>query len=79
MTKQRDANDSWLARWREHRRVKRQEARERAYFVAQQARHHEDALSTSATDRLNASGYARSYGMQSTGFWGGFGGDGGGC
>ena len=38
MTEQRDSNGGWLARWSEHRRVKRQEARDRAYLAQELAR-----------------------------------------
>jgi hypothetical protein len=85
MHEQRDANDGWFARWREQRRVKRHDAREREYLAQQQAGSYGDALASSATDRLDASGYASSYGTTSSGFWAGFGGDcgggdgGGGC
>lgn len=33
MTEQRDSNNGWLARWHEHRRAKRQQAREREHFA----------------------------------------------
>lgn len=81
MHEQRDAGNGWFARWREHRRVKRQQAREREYF--EQARSYEGTLASSATDHSNASSYASSYGTTSSGLWAGFGGDcgdaGGGC
>lgn len=75
MTDERDSNDGWFARWREHRRGKRQQAREREYFAQEQARSYGGALAS--TDRLNTSGYASSYATTSTGSWGGLGGDGG--
>ncbi|CAN5618282.1 hypothetical protein BH20ACT17_BH20ACT17_13050 [soil metagenome] len=37
MTEQRDAADGWFARWREHRRDKRQQALERRYFEDERA------------------------------------------
>lgn len=68
MTEQRAANDGWFARWRQHRRVKRQEALERQYFAQEQAR------------LLNSSARASSYATTSSGFWaGGDGGGDGGC
>jgi hypothetical protein len=85
MHEQRAAQKGWFARWREHRRVKRQQASERAYLAQEHARSYGGARASSATDRWNASGYASSYGTTSSGFWGGFGGDcgggdgGGGC
>ena len=84
MHEQRAAQGGWFARWREHRRVKRQQAYERECFAQEHARSYGGALAPSATDPLNASRYASSYATTSSGFWGGFGGDcgggdGGGC
>ena len=75
MTEQRESNNGWFARWRERRRGKRQQAREREYFAQEQARSYGGALAS--TNRLNTSGYASSYATTSTGFWA-VGGDGGG-
>lgn len=83
MHEQRAARGGWFARWREHRRLKRQQAYERGCFAHEHARSHGGTQASSATDRLNASGYASSYGTTSSGFWGVGGdcggGDGGGC
>jgi len=38
MATQQDLNDGWLARWRERRRAKRQQALERAFFAQERRR-----------------------------------------
>lgn len=77
MAEQRGSNNGWFARWRAHRRAKRQQARERQYFAQEQARSRGGAVAVSATERLNASVTASSYATASSGGWAGLGGDGG--
>jgi cytosine/adenosine deaminase-related metal-dependent hydrolase len=52
---------SWFARWREHRRAKRQEARERQYFDIEHAR-------SSGTTHSNVSDFAKT--SAKSGGWG---------
>ncbi len=69
MTERHNAKRSWPARWREHRRAKRQQAAEREYFEHERARSAGSASSSPSAyqHRAPAAG------------WFGFGGDGGGC
>jgi len=66
MTEQRDSSSGWLARWCEHRRVKRQEARDRAYLAQEFARSYGRAPALT------------SYGTASSGFFVALSGDDGG-
>jgi hypothetical protein len=67
MTDREPASDSAVTRWRERRRVKRQEALEREF-------HHDERLDPSTRAYTNADNHARRW----TSFLGG-GGDGGGA
>ncbi len=68
MAERQKANGGWIARWREHRRTRRQEAIERAYFEHERTRAARGARSAAS---------ARHHGAP-VGGWLGFGGDGGG-
>lgn len=69
MAERQKARSGWFARWREHRRTKRQEAIERAYDERERAR---------AAGRAPSSPSAYQHDAPVAG-WLGFGGDGGGC
>ncbi len=70
MAERQKANGGWVARWREHRRAKRQQAAEREYFEHERA---------SAAGSASSSPNAYQHRAPAAG-WLGFGGDGGsGC
>lgn len=77
MTEQRNATDGWLARWREHRRAKRQQALERQYFEQERARPETSAYASADNHARRVSAYTGGGGFTG-GLGDGGGGDGGG-
>jgi hypothetical protein len=75
VTEQRNVNGGRFARWREHRRAKRQQAIERQYFETERARS-SDSACAAATEQLNASTRVGAYGTIGTAFYSVLGGGG---
>lgn len=82
MCEQRDARRGWFARWREHRRGKRQQALERQFFLRERARSVDGGYVATA-EHLRLCAHASAYGTEAMGLSGALsalgGGDGGGC
>ncbi len=68
MAERQKANGGWFARWRQHRRTRRQDAIERAYYERERTR---------ASGGPRSAPSARHHGAPASS-WLGFGGDGGG-
>jgi hypothetical protein len=77
VVEQRDAANGRFARWRERRRDKRQEAREREFYELDRSKR-EGGAQTTEINQANDSTRASAYGTATSGFWVGPGGDGGG-
>jgi hypothetical protein len=86
MTEQRQANKGWFARWRAHRRIERQEARERERVAQEQLARLLREYPLEADHLRHTRTQMSSSGISSSWFWHGDGGwgwggddDGGGC
>lgn len=76
MIGQHDVRHGWFARWRRHRRAKRQEALEREVFLHERARCGGATTLSASTDLLNAHAKANAYGTLGMAFMAGLSGGG---
>ncbi|MCA1678014.1 MAG: hypothetical protein LC777_03195 [Actinobacteria bacterium] len=69
MAEQTNTQGGWIARWREHRRAKRQQELEGRYYNHERAR--SAGIPSTAEDFTAAKAYARAYPSNAAGPWGG--------
>jgi len=68
---ERNAPDGWVARWREHRRAKRQQALERQYFEQERANPSTSAYASADNHARRADAYTGRSGSGGLGDTGG--------